>query len=244
LKLYKADMHIHSCLSPCGDWEMSPKAIVEKSREIELDIIAICDHNSVENAGAAITVGRIAGVTVLPGMEVCSKEEVHVVTLFETLEQALEMQEIVYENLPGENDTNLWGDQIVANENNEVIYENVQLLIGATTLSLYEIVKKVHALDGICIASHIDRPAFGLISNLGFIPPDLNFDGLEISYRMEIKTARETIPGIDKYSCVTSSDAHYLHDIGKVWTGFFIKSPTFNEIRLALHNLEGRRLAD
>lgn len=235
-------MHIHSCLSPCGDWGMSPRAIVDKSCEAGLDIIAICDHNSSENAEATMRAGRMAGVNVLPGMEICSKEEVHVVAIFGTLENALSMQAVVYGHLSRENDTNLWGDQIIVNEKDEVVGENVRLLIGATSLGLSDIVTHVHQQDGICIASHIDRPAFGIISNLGFIPKELGLDGLEVSWRMPIQTARETFSGIKDFPCITSSDAHYLEDIGKVWTGFIVETPTFEEIRLALTEKAGRRI--
>lgn len=242
MNLYKADMHIHSCLSPCGDWSMTPSAIVAKSYEAGLDIIAVCDHNSAENVQATMRAGRMAGVNVLPGMEICSKEEVHVVAIFGTLENALSMQEIVYAHLPGENDTNLWGDQIIVDEKDDVVGENVHLLIGATTLGLSDVVAHVHQFEGICIASHIDRPAFGIISNLGFVPKQLGLDGLEVSWRMSIKTACETFSGIKDFSCVTSSDAHYLEDIGKVCTGLMIKTPTVEEIRLALTGKAGRRI--
>jgi predicted metal-dependent phosphoesterase TrpH len=235
-------MHIHSCLSPCGDWGMSPRAIVDKSREAGLDIIVVCDHNSSENAEATMQAGRMAGVNVLPGMEICSKEEVHVVAIFGTLENALSMQEVVYAHLPGENDFNLWGDQIVVNEKDEVMGENFRLLIGATTMGLQDVVEKAHHLDGICIASHIDRQAFGIISNLGFIPKELKLDGLEVSWRMPIKKAYEAFSGIKDFPCITSSDAHYLEDIGKVWTRFLLEAPTFEEIRLALADKAGRRI--
>jgi PHP family Zn ribbon phosphoesterase len=242
LKLYRADMHIHTCLSPCGDWGMSPKAIVEKSRQMGLDIIAICDHNTAENAGAAIRSGQKHGITVLPGMEICSKEEVHVLAIFETPDRAVMMQKFVYDHLQGENSANLWGDQIVVDENDEVIAENFNLLIGATTLSIYEVVNKVDDLDGLCIASHIDRPAFGIISNLGFIPEDLQFTALEVSWRMAINEAVVSIPGISNFPCITSSDAHYIEDIGKVWIGFMLKAPTFDEIRMAFKGEWGRRI--
>ena len=235
-------MHIHSCLSPCGDWGMSPRAIVEKSREAGLDIIAVCDHNSSENAEATMRAGRMAGVNVLPGMEICSKEEVHVVAIFGTLKNALSMQAFVYAHLPGANDTNLWGDQVIVDEKDEVMGENFRLLIGATALGLSDIVAHVHQHEGICIASHIDRPAFGIISNLGFVPKELGLDGVEVSWRMPIQTARDTFSGIKDFPCITSSDAHYLKDIGKVWTGFIVETPTFEEIRLALAGKAGQRI--
>jgi len=240
VKRYKADLHIHSCLSPCGDWAMSPRDMVAKSREAGLDIIALCDHNSAENAGAAMDAGKKAGLTVVPGMEICSREEVHVLGLFETLEQALKLQEMVYANLPGENTPRLWGDQVVANADNEVIYENQRLLIGATTLWLDAIVDAVKELGGLCIASHVDRPSFSIISNLGFIPPDLKFDALEVSRLTPLVEAYNRIPGIAGYPCITSSDAHFLTDIGRVWTGFFLEAPVFEEIQRALQGVDGR----
>ncbi|MBC2713739.1 MAG: PHP domain-containing protein [Desulfobacteraceae bacterium] len=242
MKLYRADMHIHTCLSPCGDWGMSPKAITRKSCQMGLDIIAICDHNTAENAGAVIRAGQKHGITVLPGMEICSKEEVHVLAIFETYDRALNMQAFVYDHLPGENSADLWGEQIVVDENDEVIAENSNLLIGATTLSLYELVDKINNFNGLCIASHIDRPAFGIISNLGFIPDDLQFCGLEVSWRMSLNEAAASISGIGRFPCITSSDAHYIEDVGKVWTGFMLEAPTFAEIRMAFEGRSGRRI--
>ncbi len=242
MKFYRADMHIHTCLSPCGDWGMTPKAIVEKSRQMGLDIIAVCDHNTAENTGAAVRAGQKRGVIVLPGMEICSKEEVHVLAIFETPARAERMQAFVYDHLPGNNESNLWGDQIVVDENDEVVAENFNLLIGASTLSVYDLVSKINDFDGICIASHIDRPAFGIISNLGFIPEDLHFTALEVSWRISIAEAVASIPGIGRFSCITSSDAHYIKDVGKIWTGFMLKAPTFDEVRMGLAGQSGRRI--
>jgi hypothetical protein len=221
---------------------MSPRDIVTRSLEKGLDVIALCDHNSAENAGAAIAAGRAAGLFVLPGMEICSREEVHVLGLFETLEQALVMQEMVYAHLPGENTPEIWGEQVIANEHNEVVGESRRLLIGATTFYLDAVVDAVHALGGLCIASHVDRPAFSIISNLGFIPPDLKFDALEVSWRMPLARAYEEIAGIERFACITSSDAHYIEDVGRVWTGFFMEAPEFAELGRALAGLGGRRI--
>lgn len=232
---------MHTCLSPCGDWGMSPKSIAEKSRLAGLDIVAVCDHNTAENTAAAIRAGEKTGIVVLPGMEICSKEEVHILAIFDTCDRAMLMQAYVYAHLPGENASDLWGDQIAVDENDAVIAENFHLLIGATTLSVYEIVKKTHDLGGLSVASHIDRPAFGIVSNLGFIPEDLQFDALEVSWRMSIDEAAASIPGIHAFTCITSSDAHYIEDVGKVWTGFMLEAPTFNEIRMGLANQSGRR---
>ena len=242
LKKFKADLHIHSCLSPCSDWAMSPRKIIQQSMDVGLDLIAICDHNSAENAGAAMREGARQGLTVLPGLEICSREEVHILALFDRLEPAMEMQDYVYANLPGENKTKVFGFQVVANEKDEVIGENPRLLIGATRLGLHDIVDRTHMLDGINISCHVDRPAYGIINQLGFIPDDLALDGLEVSYHIKLARAAQTIPGIGNFSCVTASDAHFLNDIGKACTVFQMADPTLAEIRLALAKKNGRRI--
>lgn len=242
MKKFKADLHIHSCLSPCSDWSMSPRKIIQQSKDIGLDLIAICDHNSAENAGAAMREGERLGVRVLPGMEICSREEVHILALFDALAPTLEMQAYVYDHLAGQNNSKVFGFQVIANEEDEVIGENPRLLIGATGLSLHDIVDKTHMLGGISISCHVDRPGFGILNQLGFIPDDLELDGLEVSYHIGIAEAVETIAGIGNFSCITASDAHYLNDIGKACTTFQMAGPTLDEIRLALAKKDGRRI--
>ena len=242
LNNFKADLHIHSCLSPCSDWDMSPKKIVQKSLEKHLDLIAICDHNTAENAAATLREGTRQGIAVLPGMEICSKEEVHLVALFNNIEDTLKMQEYVYAHLPGKNQPEVFGHQVVADEHDQVLGENPRLLIGATQLSLLDIVEKAHHLGGICISAHVDRPSYSLIGQLGFIPEDLHLDAVEVSYRVPLEKALTEVVGISNYPCVTSSDAHFLHDIGKVWTEFVLAAPSLEEIRLALAGVNGRRI--
>ncbi|MCK4988314.1 MAG: PHP domain-containing protein [Desulfobacterales bacterium] len=242
LTKFKADLHIHSCLSPCSDWDMSPKKIVQKSLEQHLDLIAICDHNTAENAAATLREGTRQGIAVLPGMEICSKEEVHLVALFNNIEDTLKMQEYVYAHLPGKNQPEVFGHQVVADEHDQVLGENPRLLIGATRLSLLDIVEKAHHLGGICISAHVDRPSYSLIGQLGFIPEDLHLDAVEVSYRVPLEKALTEVVGISDYPCVTSSDAHFLHDIGKVWTEFVLAAPSLEEIRLALAGVNGRRI--
>ena len=242
LKHFKTDMHIHTCLSPCSDWDMSPQKIVQRSLDVGLDVIAVCDHNTAENAGAVMQAGENRGLRVLPGIEVCSKEEVHILALFDELDPSLAMQGYVYAHLKGENQPEVFGHQVVANDQDEVIGENPRLLIGATQLGLYEIVDKTHRLGGISLSSHVDRTAYGIIGQLGFIPPDLEIDGVEVSHRVELATARDDVPGIGQFPCVAASDAHFLDDIGKVWTVFVLAKPTIDEFRRALQDNDGRRI--
>ena len=183
MRRFIGDLHIHTCLSPCGELDMTPKRIIDRALQRGLDIIAITDHNSAENVGVAMQVARAKGVTVLPAMEITSSEEVHVLALFESLEGVLQMQERVYENLPGGiNDERHWGQQVVVNENDEVLGFNKRLLIGATGITLSALVNEIHAAGGLAIASHVDRPYFSVISQLGFIPEDVKFDALETTH--------------------------------------------------------------
>jgi hypothetical protein len=223
---------------------MSPRKVVAKSLEQQLDLIAICDHNTAENVAATMREGDRQGIAVLPGMEICSREEVHLVTLFEKIEDVLKMQEFIYNHLSGKNQPEVFGHQVVADEHDQVLGENPRLLIGATGLSLIEIVNETHHLSGICISSHVDRPSYSLIGQLGFIPEDLHLDAVEVSYRVPLEKARDQIPDIGQYPCLTSSDAHFLHDIGKVWTEFMIAEPSLAELILALAGTDGRRIVN
>jgi PHP family Zn ribbon phosphoesterase len=240
LRRFKADLHIHSCLSPCCDLDMSPRAIVERSLERELDIIALCDHNSAENVGAAMRAGSKRGLHVLPGLEISSQEEVHTLAIFDDEAQALMMQALVYAHLKGTNRPELFGDQIVVNEFDEVEGFNDRLLIGAAQLRLHDVVKEVHRLGGISIASHVDRPSFSILSQLGFIPDDLALDGVEVSRHVDPRSARTAVPEIGSRPLVASSDAHFLDDIGMPATLFHLETPTLDELRLALANRAGR----
>jgi len=244
VRRFKADLHIHSCLSPCGDLDMSPRGIVEASLQKGLDLIALCDHNTAENVGAVIRAGKERGLWVLPGMEVNSYEEVHSLALFDREAQVLEMQTFVYNHLQGTNRPELFGEQVVANEFDEVEGFNDRLLIGATGIRLVDIINKVHRLGGLCIASHVDRPSYSVVSQLGFISPGLEFDALEVSPRTDLEKARKDIPGAADYPLVTFSDAHFLKDIGGVCTEFLLDHPGIEEIRMALKQEQGRGIVE
>jgi hypothetical protein len=243
LKKNRVDLHIHTCLSPCADLEMTPSAIIKTAIEKEIDIIAITDHNSAENVIAARKAAEHTKLTVLAGMEITSSEEAHILALFDDIGSIMKMEDIVYENLqPGENDEKLFGEQIVVNEKDEVLDFNKRLLIGATSLSAQKIVNTIHSLGGLAIASHIDRDAFSIVSQLGFIPADLEFDALEISPNTEPGKADLLFSDYKSFSWITSSDAHWLKDIGSRTTSFFMNEPTLEEMRLAFKSVDCRRV--
>ena len=205
------DLHIHSALSPCGDNEMTPNNIVNMSILKGLDVIALSDHNTCGNVRA---LQKVAGdrLIVIPGMEIETQEEVHMLSLFPNIEAAEEMEKIVKEHLPKvENKTEIFGNQYYMDENDEITGEEKYLLVNATTLDLYEATRAVKEVGGIIIPAHIDRSSYSIISNLGFIPPDIEFPTVEISGRV----TEEFSQNFSDYNIITNSDAHYLWDISE-----------------------------
>jgi hypothetical protein len=241
LQCVLADLHVHTCLSACASLDMTPVKIVRRALAGRLGMIGITDHNSVENCAAVMKVAAGTDLCVLPGMELTTAEEAHLVALFPDLESALVMQELVYQRLlPGENDEELFGLQVVATENDEVERMNPRLLSTATTLPVDEAVAAVHERGGLAIAAHIDRESFSLIGQLGFVPDDLQLDALEISCRITPEEAvRRYAPGLP---LIQSSDAHRPEEIGRACTTFLIERASTPEIRKALQGCDGRRI--
>lgn len=243
MKQFKADLHIHTCLSPCAELDMSPLAVVKTAYEKGLDIIAVTDHNSAENVLAAQRAAFDMDLTVLAGIEASSSEEAHIIALFNKAETAAALQDIIYANmLPDENDEKRYGEQIVANEHDEVMGFNKRLLISGTLLPAEDIVNTIHSLGGLAIASHIDKEVFSIISQLGFITEDMGFDALEMSSNMDRTTAEMTFQMYNSYTWISSSDAHYPEDIGKRYVTFHMHEPTVEEMALAFKNIDGRKV--
>jgi predicted metal-dependent phosphoesterase TrpH len=216
---------------------MQATAIVKQAKKVDLDMIGICDHNSAENVAAVVKAGAREGLAVMPGIEITSCEEVHILGLFNTEQDLMYLQDMIYENLSGENREQFFGPQTVIDEWDRVVGINHRLLIGATTLTVEQVVKAIHHRTGLAIASHVDRERFSLIGQLGFIPKGLGLDALEVSASSSIKH------GYD-YPVVTFSDAHFLEDIGKSHTNFMIMTEDVpvDEIKKALHNEMGRKI--
>jgi hypothetical protein len=171
-------------------------------------------------------------------MEICSFEEVHLLTFFDNDEALYRMQEIVHDHLFGENDPKYFGEQLILDQDDNVTGSSNRLLIGSTTLGVNEIVDSVHNLGGLVVAAHIDRESFSLIGQLGFIPEGLALDAVELSARCK----DEDIAGYRSsgYEVIRSSDAHFLSDIAKVYTTFTMEAPQLNEMSLAFQGAEGR----
>lgn len=237
MKTFKADLHIHTCLSYCAELEMTPKNIVKESEKRGLNIIGICDHNSSENVISVKKCAENMNLDIIGGIEITSKEEVHVLALFDNEKSLYKMQQIIYDNLIETKDEKIYGDQVIVNENDEVLGFNKNLLLGSVELSIESIVNSIHELGGIAIASHVDRERFGIISQLGFIPEGLVLDALEISNKNRIQDFNnKSLP------IVTFSDAHSLKEIGRNYTSFFMENPTFAEMKKSLRGIEGRKI--
>jgi len=242
LRRIKADLHVHTCLSPCAGLEMSPLGVVQEALRKGLDLIGVCDHNSAENVLAVKQAGRKKGLAVLGGMEVASAEEAHILVFFERDEDLLRFQDVIYRHLSGTNDEKAFGQQVIADEEDGVTGFCEKLLIGATSLPVERIVREARASRGesLVIAAHVDREAFSLIGQLGFIPPALALDGVEVSEHITVDEARRRFPDCTRYPVITGSDAHGPDDIGKRPTCFMVQDPSIAEIKMALAGRDGR----
>ncbi len=208
------DLHIHSCLSPCGDDDMTPGNIVGMAMLKELDVIALTDHNSCKNCPAFMKLAEAYGILAIPGMEINTSEEVHVVCLFPKLYQAMAFDEYVYERLmPFPNREEIFGKQEVYNEEDEVIGNEQYLLINTVDISIDELWDIVHSYEGIIIPAHIDKEANSLLYNLGFVPPDSKFRAVEIKNLEKAEKITADNPYLKDCRIISSSDAHYLQDI-------------------------------
>lgn len=226
------DLHIHTALSPCSVNEMTPNNIVNMALISELDVIAITDHNSCENVQAVLDVAKGTDLVVIPGIEVETREEIHVVCLFPSLECAYNVQMEVYEHLPHRrNRTKLFGEQLLFNSEDDEVGKVDRLLSFATDISLDDLFELCESKQGICIPAHIDRPSNSIISNLGMIPEHMTFPTLEISRHSDLSDYTKKYK---KYRVIQSSDAHDLGSIGVSEGKLTIKEKSIDGVLTAL----------
>lgn len=210
------DLHIHSCLSPCGDMDMTPNNILNMALLKELDLIALTDHNSCKNCPALMRAAEGSGLVVLPGMELTTSEEVHVVCLFPALGNAMDFDRYVHDRLPDlDNRPEIFGEQQLLGWQDEPAGVEKKLLINATTIEISALPALVRAYGGFCYPAHIDRSSNSVLSNLGFIPPECGFRTLEVAKPEEFFANGKNQAYKEGYTVVTSSDAHYLENISE-----------------------------
>jgi PHP family Zn ribbon phosphoesterase len=242
MKTFRADLHVHTVLSPCADVEMIPPLIVQRALARQIDLIAITDHNASANVRAVQQAAEGTPLTVLPGMEVQSREDVHVLTLFETLEALEAWQQEVDSSLPElPNKPSFLGEQFVVDATGEYIRSEERLLLTATRLSIDEIFVRVARLEGIVIPAHVERSAYGLLPTLGLILDKWQLSALEISRHITAQQATTMFPILRGYPLIQNGDAHRLDEFLGT-TVFTLLSPTLLEIRMALGEIGYREV--
>lgn len=210
------DLHLHSCLSPCGDNDMTPNNMVNMAVLKGLDIIALTDHNTCKNCPAFMEVARNCGILAIPGMELCTAEEIHVVCLFPTLEAAMDFDAQVYSRLPDiPNDPQIFGDQWILSAKDESVGIEKKLLVNATSIPVTEAGSLAAGYGGFAFPAHVDKNAYSVLSNLGFIPLECGFSTVEVKQPEPFLSREENREKIQGMRIVTNSDAHYLWDIAE-----------------------------
>jgi PHP family Zn ribbon phosphoesterase len=243
MRTFRADLHIHSVLSPCGSLDMSPVKIIREAVRRKIDILAMTDHNDTRHSRVLMELGSEAGILVIPGAEVNTAEEIHCLTLFETIDNAEKFQEILGQNLaPVRNNPDYFGEQLIVDRDEQIIDEEPMLLISALNLTIYEVRDEVEKLGGLFIPAHIDRPYNSLISQMGFIPGDLRQTAFEISQRTKVKNFRKTHPEAADIALIHNSDAHAIPMIGQATTDYLMEEASFAELRMALEGKDGRNI--
>ncbi|MCX7838868.1 MAG: PHP domain-containing protein [Anaerolineae bacterium] len=219
--IIRADLHIHTVLSPCAEVEMIPPLIIERALEQHLDLIAITDHNASANVPAVIEAARDTGLKVWAGIEVQTREEVHVLCLFDTVRQVRALQADLELALPHlTNQPEKLGEQFIVDAHGDFVSREERLLLQSANITLEDLVRKVNDLHGTAIPAHIDRAENGLIPLLGFVPVGLDVPALEISPHISAREARTKFRVAERYAIIRGSDAHWLDAIGSAITEF------------------------
>lgn len=239
MKKVYADLHLHTVLSPCAEVEMIPPLIVRQALALGLGMLAVTDHNAAANCAAVMAAAEGTGLVVLPGMEIQTAEEVHMLCLFETLEQALTWQGTVFDHLPDAlNPEDLLGGQYVVDREGDYVRTEGRLLATSTDLVLEEAIRRVTDLGGLAIPAHIDRPSYSLLANLGFVPAGLPAHALEIFRLTEPADLIAKHPPVGAYPLVRDSDAHQLSDMRR-GIAFQAEAASFDALRAALTRPDG-----
>ena len=241
MKKYKADLHIHTLLSPCAGLEMTPRAIVEKAKTAGLHIIGISEHNSTKHGLLVKKLAEKEGIYTLTGAEVTTREEVHCLAFFEFPDKFNLFQQFIDKQMTRiRNDEEKFGYQPVIDEAENILEMIPWYLPAALKAGIDKIQQQVYALNGIFIPAHVDRSVNGILSQLGFIPPSLKYDALGLSRYGSEKHVVEQYVLQNKTTFIRNSDAHYPEQIGEIYTLFKMKEINFSEIKKALNQQDNR----
>ena len=240
MRPFRAELHVHTVLSPCAEVEMIPPLIVSEAIAAGIDLIAVTDHNASANVSAVQQAAQGTLLVVLPGMELQTREEVHLLCLFDHLHQLERFQASVDAALPGTlNNAEHFGEQFVVDATGDFIRREERLLITSTSFTLHQAWAQVHQLGGLLIPAHVDRRAFGLFAALGLIPTDIPIEALELSRHLHPDDAGQRYPQAAGYPLIQDGDVHRLEEFLGA-TVFQLDHPSISEIRLALQCRDGR----
>lgn len=243
MNIFKAELHNHTLLSPCGDLDMTPDYIIELALQRGVDIIGITDHNATRHCRLAEHYSHNRNIFVLCGAEVTTKEEAHCLAFFPTHELLDKFQLFLDEHLPDiPNNPDIFGDQVQIDEEMNIVYEEPKLLTSGLDVNIEVIANKVKELEGIFIPAHIDKMKNSVISQLGFIPFDIPYDAVEISDRGDKDALLKAHPYLKDKTFTRSADAHIPDRIAAAPCYFEIETRSFEEIKMALHQQENRRV--
>lgn len=208
------DLHIHSCLSPCGDDDMTPWNTVNMAKISGLDMIAITDHNSCGNCRSAMKVGESVGITVVPGMELCTAEEIHCVCLFDDIDKAEQFSLYVKDTMPAvKNREEIFGRQLFMDEGDGIYGSEEILLTVASSIGIDSLPGLVKDYGGVCFPAHIDRESYSILSSLGDFPPELRMNAFELTPRADEKVYFDGYDILKEKKLIRNSDAHYLENM-------------------------------
>ncbi|HEX7555827.1 MAG TPA: PHP domain-containing protein [Leptolinea sp.] len=240
-KTFRAELHVHTVLSPCAEVEMIPPLIIQEAVELGINLLAITDHNSTANIQAVQKAAKGSEVFILPGMELQTREEVHLLCLFDTIEQAETMQLRVNQTMPAlKNRPDFFGEQFVVDETGDFIRREDSLLLTSSSLSIKQACDLVIELEGLIIPAHVNRKAFGLLPTLGFIPPELDScKAMEISRHINPDSAVIEFPQLDGRTLIQSGDVHRLNEFLGA-SLFNLYKPSIKEISMAFQKIDGR----
>lgn len=229
------DLHIHSCLSPCGDEDMTPANIVNMAKLLGLDVISVTDHNSCRNLPAVYSHAKKNDITLIFGMELCTMEEVHVLCYFKKPENAFEFDKYVYDRLiKVQNKESIFGRQEIYDDEDTRIGEEPNLLINATDISFSDLDELMRSYNGIYVPAHVDKGSNSLLSNLGFVPPDASFQCVEINDMKRADELCKTHPYFAGCNIITNSDAHTLGNISEAVNFIEVKERSIEAVIEAL----------
>ncbi len=229
------DLHIHTCLSPCADDDMTPNNIINMAQIKGLDVIAITDHNHAGNVLPCIEAAKDKDLLVIGGMEVETSENIHSIVLFEDTKKLFELQTIIHASLPPiKNKPDIFGEQYLMDENDEIIAKEERFLVTACGIDIFTLYKAVSRLGGVIFPAHIDKKSYSITASLGSIPPELKFGAVELKFE------QNSSGFIDGFETVTNSDSHYLWDISERVHFIEVQSKTVTDVlsKLKQKNIE------